>query len=419
MSLLSDTKMTDRQEFVSGRIELTEIDAALLGALLRDAIRIPSADFGSAHFLYNLIPRLDVERYNSLANYGNKRSRMGMGFVFGKPTPPFPGLQPLEPVLRKMVRSETSLQFEDSQFQGLFGLTTRDVMAHVLDRISREDRPLAFPLPNWHFWDLNHRGLRLPEFVYFNARNPAELLEGAEDAIKRKGARALMLVNPSNPLLYELADGEAQTLASIASHYGVDVIVDDVLRGTRPLSARNSTGRFFETPYVVEGLSKRFGDEPFGKFSYVIFPRRPLNIPQDIPQNTLEAGGGILEMALHTCSEPALEELCARNTLFDKGFGTENHGVQVCRPYASSLTSLLAMPAGYPLSGNDFSRSVFEKGGIAINPMDAFYPTGYQVPTDMNRFLRITVGRIDREDMESAGRYLAFAFNTERESARG
>jgi len=76
-----------------------------------------------------------------------------------------------------------------------------------------------------------------------------------------------------NLISKRITESAARELDSIALEYGVDIIVDDVLRGTQAFGERDTIARWFTRPFVVEGFSKRLGEEHAGDLSYALSPK--------------------------------------------------------------------------------------------------------------------------------------------------
>jgi len=273
------------------------------------------------------------------------------------------------------------------------------------------------PLPNWHFWGIKDKYGNPFDFVFFDGYTPEQLVDNFKKAVRKNSISALILVDPANPMMYSLSEEQAKEIDRVAMDNGIDIIVDDVLRGVKPLGKRDSVARFFTRPYVVEGLSKRFGDKPLGECSYVIVPKdssfsgRKCNCTDD--DKKLMAM--VVKNAIQYASEPAIEEYTRRNTAFDEGLREQAPTeVEVIRPYPSHIISLIEVPNKCNISAYNFAVACLKKG-VLTSPIPGFFPDNFSVDEEHSRLLRITVGRAPADMIKIGaqiiGTELSYYFN--------
>jgi len=284
------------------------------------------------------------------------------------------------------------------------------------NKVVTGNKPIALPVPNWHFWemaeDMKH------DFNYFKARNETELVEGFEEIARQGKVGSLILVDPAVPLMYRISKPAAERIGEIARKYKVSIIVDDVLRGTKPLGERDSLASWFEEAYVVEGFSKRFGEDcRLANYSFILSPKgRKLAIDQDkrLDEITSLAAGTVLYDGLAYGSSPALEELRKRNQAFDRGLREEvqESQVEIIRPFDSALTSLIKVKTPADFDIPKFAPLINASPRILIAPMYGFYPNPEDNTQDEKNLARITVGRMDHEKVYEGAKLLGHCINT-------
>jgi aspartate/methionine/tyrosine aminotransferase len=153
----------------------------------------------------------------------------------------------------------------------------------------------------------------------------------------------LILVDPANPLIFRLSKDATKEVDRIALKEGIEIIVDDVLRGTLPIGERESAARLLSRPYVVEGFSKRFGEYPFGTISYVLVPEDD-KIVRRIAGIYFPCLCGEYLQAAFKQEGKAMMELRRRNEALDKGLKETFPEIRPQRPGDAYLLALLHIP---------------------------------------------------------------------------
>lgn len=355
-------------------------------------------ELGSAHYNFNPAPFVPDEIKSRLSDAAMKVRGDNCRYVSDN-TP--------ESVFREMLQKETSLNLGNFKLIPSCGNSTRESIYNVLIHVSKpksglrkQGKPIALSIPNWHFWGLGQRD----PFVYYDAQNEDELIEGFNKLAVKKKISGILLVDPANPLLYELTPEAAREIDRIALKHGLDIIVDDVLRGTKPIGKRDTIARHFTQPYVIEGFSKRFGDD-IGSYSYVLAPKKSKYSVEQPPSNFNFLMGDIMK-AFGFIERPAIDELEARNRAFDSGLIASDSGLRVIRPFPTSLISLIELPQDSKLNADEFTKKMYDAEHVSTNPLShnhVFYPGAYQEKPGLERLFRITVGRHNQETLKRAG----------------
>jgi len=319
--------------------------------------------------------------------------------------------EPLSEVVAKMLRSESHLDINPNRIISYHG-STRSCLDYVVDSIiGGTDQTLSFVLPNWHFWDLGD-SLKNYGLDLFEAINEEQLVEGFKKKANKGKIGVLILSDPNTPLMYRLSSEALQEIDHIALDHGVDIVVDDVLRGVQPLGERESIAKHLTKPYIIEGFSKRFGeDAPLGSdTSYVVVPEGV----DFISSNCLDESGGcdvltgaVLKCLLDYLSEPILAEYERRNQAFDEGFYlNSDNGAKIMRPSPTHITSLIELPSH--INGFDFYE-VMKSQGVFIFPMQGFYPEveKAKVPSEIRNKIRFSVGQENPDRLLRAGQIIS------------
>ncbi|MBI2572380.1 hypothetical protein HYV86_00830 [Candidatus Woesearchaeota archaeon] len=352
-------------------------------------------DLASAHYNFSpfsLFPAYDRERLENI-EWGEE----------------YTDLPHVEDVIAQMITNETSLRIPAHRIQRVHGSTRKAVDEIFKHSSNSKRRGIAIPLPNWHFWDCEQS---YQPYV-IGGTNEDELISSFRDAAKSEMVGGLILACPSVPLMMNLSAQGAAEIDNIALQYGIDIIIDDVLRGVQPIGQRDSIARYFTRPYVLEGFTKRFGDELFDDFSYVVAPEgERLYLEGCVGEMCNSYAGYRLHLALQYATQPALDELEKRNKIFDRILSERapNAPVKIVRPSPTHLTTLLEFEPEFPLTARQFSDSL-KQYGVQTAPMQMFVPEAiarkYFLPSVLQKKLRITVGNLDADDLSQAATILA------------
>ena len=345
---------------------------------------IDITDYVPEHLLMELVPKQELMKDASITE--------------------FQGL------IKSMRDAETS-QITDINRIMPFDQSTRGTICYLLDSISEQtNKSVALPLPNWHFWSSVAPPTKLE---YFDAQNEDQLVEGFQKIARRGNIGTLLLVNPTNPPIYDISEAGAKAIDEIAQKEGVRIVLDEILRGTKAIDERDSIARYFSDPIIVEGFSKRFGDDPFGHMSYIITPQKGLVIPSRELEGNYRAGAiKVIELAQTHASEKVVQEMIARNKAFDQGFYAESKDITIERPFPSSMVSTIKIPKNGSMENSEQRRTrIGREEGIVINDVRDFYPGESNINTPWRcdiqpgqEYFRITVGNIgDQETLYKAG----------------
>ena len=314
-----------------------------------------------------------------------------------------------------MIKDETSFKLEDRELYPFPG-STRYSLSRLLSTMAKNKLgKIALPLPSWHFWGFAEEDPNL-DFSFFNSRDAETLVEGFRKVSSRGKINCLVLTSPANPLLYEIKEEHAREIDRIALSRGIDIIIDEVLRGNRPIGQRDTIARWFSNPFIVEGFSKRFGDDPLGRFSYIVAPKGyklDCSKPDLLPAKTV---GTLLGAALKYCSADVEKELTLRNQAFDETLEQFTHAkeaLSLSRPYATSLLTYIRLPKKSKKRGKDFANLAYSRGAIALCPTCIFFPENYNIPSDIPDDFRISIGRMDTERIKTGAEILCRGFEKE------
>jgi aspartate/methionine/tyrosine aminotransferase len=385
--------------------EAQDILSALFGRL-GDAIRQQESrfifDFGSAHFFWDLPVCIPGHVARTLVEIKKTEPwKMDEGDYSDKPW------MKLEDAVAYMLEKETTLNYGNFN-RYVRNKRTRETISELFDHVTRTTgKPVVMPLPNWRFWKMDDC-CNGHDFEFYDAVDERQLVEGFERVAKRKRVGGLILVNPTNPLLQDISEKACRAIDAIAVKYGVSIIVDEVMRGNRPLGDRDSIGRFFTAPYIVEGMSKRFGDRTvLEETSYVLAPKGVKLDPVHEPRNHFRYfAGTFLKAAMDYASEDALDELSARNRAFDLGISKTCPAIKLFRPFNRCLVTLLTLPQEMKMSAYRFGEMLARNCSIDTTPFDSFYPDKRAKDSSILNKLRITVGRSVIESIRDGSRIL-------------
>lgn len=305
--------------------------------------------------------------------------------------------------IKAMLEKETSLRPDESRIK-LVHSSARRTISRTLAQLVGYEGQVVLPLPNWTFWN-NLKGVEEKQFSfsYISGLEPNELIDGFKAKAKKRQVKALLLVSPSNPLGYRIPREICLELDSIATNYGVEVVVDDLLRGNLPSGERESIASYFSKPYVIEGFSHRFGQMPLGELSYVLLPEGDSRIRLE-EQNGCSCGEA-LRLAHEYASDAIATTLRNRNQSFDTNLRKMLPDIEISRPSESSITSIVRLPDSLHMSGMEFCKIAYSHG-LVMAPMDLFFPPGHCVPASLQRKVRIGVGDMEDELVATGARIL-------------
>ena len=369
----------------------------------------PSFNFGSAHYNYNIGRDLPLSfniMLEEMYEYENEHGKKQTAKRFNLPL--------TSKVIAEILRQETTLDAAEECILP-FHKSTRDALEEVVTGIAAPWEKVALPLPNWHFWCMGGYEKTRFGFEYFDGMDEGQLVENFAKIAPKKKVRALMLVNPANPLMYNISESAAREIDRIALQHGVEIIIDDVLRGVQPVGQRDSIGRFFTKPYVVEGFSKRFGDNPLGFISYVLVPESDKFLKPKVSQEEACLCGYLVEVAYKHSTAPAIEELRKRNIAFDEGVRSKCPEVRIIRPSETHLITLLELPDR--MDGCKFTGSA-HNAGVELAARNSFYPDGYEKNGSMKNMVRVSVGNMDESMIRQGAEYLGTGIERVRELLR-
>jgi len=372
--------------------------------LLRQFNLIPSRsayELGSAHFYLNVNQFFPEEFLDQL-------DLINRGVV---PREFKDMAEPLPDVISKMIRSESSLEVDPKRIISYRG-STRDCLDYVIDSIiGGTDRTLSFSLPNWHFWHLNDYRSKDYDLDLFEALNEEQLVDEFKRRANKGNIGVLILSDPNTPLMYRLSPEALKEIDEIALKNGVEIVVDDVLRGIQPLGERESIAKHLTRPYVVEGFSKRFGENsPLAvDTSYVVVPEGVEFIETNCEDDSGSCHlvtGGIIKASLSYLSEPIMAEYLRRNEAFDSGFAYSfDISAKLIRPSSTHITSIIELPPN--IEGFDFCNIMY-KQGVNIFPIQRFYPeyNRAEIPQNIRNLIRVSVGQGDSSSLFKVGRMI-------------
>ncbi|MEK6910216.1 MAG: hypothetical protein AABW82_00400 [Nanoarchaeota archaeon] len=301
----------------------------------------------------------------------------------------------LAEAMKDTLSEETTLDLRKFNIHPTNG-STRSAIGHILNNFESSGKAIALPIPNWYFWDNKHGIEGDHNFKYFEALNEDQLVSGFSKLAKGGKLDSVIISNPMTPLGYEISRDAAKEIDKVALHHGIKVLVDDVLRGTREVGERDTLASVFTNPYVAEGLGHRLGyDNRLGKISLVLTPvnDRKINIPDFTNPQDIDLLEPLFRLAMKHASTPTLTELRKRNSEFDIGFReTAPDGVNVHRPYPTSITSLVTIPNSSSIDAINLASMMYLSRDILTGPISAFYPKNYDIPKAQRYNLRVSVG---------------------------
>jgi aspartate/methionine/tyrosine aminotransferase len=327
-----------------------------------------------------------------------------------------PETRAVEDVISQLVRRETSVELNDYSIRSCNG-SARVALGVVFDHFLQSRKPIALPVPNWHFWKLKNAAEQPYSFTYLSATREDELVESFAQAARKTAISALLLSSPVTPIGYSITTPAARELAGIARQSGIAVIVDDIRRGSLPLDQRDSIARHFDRPFIVEGLGHRLGEHSCGALSYVLVPNgvavdglEALQVRENVAATAMR-----LQLAIEYGSQPALDEIRMRNEALDDGLRETAPGdVTAHRTGPTQVTTLLTLPPSYPIDATEFAkRAWFAHGNMVIAPAATFYPPEYPLAGALVRSFRVSVGKMAVPQIHAAARALGRALALE------
>ena len=367
-----------------------------LGGLISALMGRTSYDFIPGHLDYDIgrdIPREELERLIELKKY------VGSLDLDSAERPQF------EPVLTEMLANEAELVVSDKTRIIPFHLSARGAIDHVLRSIA-QNKKVALPTPNWFFWSkLDGAAEGRYGFEYFQALTPDQLVSNFKKLSKQKDLGALLLVSPSNPLGFSIDSGIAEELDKIAQKNGIEVVIDDLLRGNQPFGKRQTIARYFSRPFVVEGFSHRFGENPLGALSYVLLPEGDIYLDSDKSREQDCICPEVLKLAFKYSSRPIFEQLVVRNRAFDKGIRETFPDIEIVRTHEGSITSIVTMPKALKGTASKLYETA-ALNNLGIAPIAKYFPEGSVIPRSVSRKFRIAIGAMDEGRVYYGARFL-------------
>jgi len=304
----------------------------------------------------------------------------------------------MEDAISNMLREETTLP--ESGLILPRHTSTRYVLSDIMKKL---DGAIGIPVPNWNFWaalrEKNH------DFMFFDGLTEDRLLDGFTKLAERGMLNSLLLVDPANPMGYRITQKMAKEIDEVALRYGIEILIDDVSRGTLPVGQRESIGTYFTRPYVVEGFSHRLGEGFFGNSSYVYVPDESMDIGFSQEKRPCICGP-IFEYVYKNLTANISHMISERNTAFDSGLSDE---IELIRPSNTSLISLVRFPDG--IDSDEFLVHAKEVG-ITFAEIGWFYPGGFDVPPEARNIARIGVGYDNPVECFNAAQRLSIALNS-------
>ena len=128
---------------------------------------------------------------------------------------------------------------------------------------------------------------------------------------------------------------------------------------TESITFAISIAEYFSRPYVVEGFSKRFGEDvPTENHAYILAPKSSRLKQED----KVDCTGGEVVRALNKHSTPRiLEALQIRNEIFDKTLQANCSELKIIRPYPTHLLTVVELPFDLNHEDAAFFRKELEK----------------------------------------------------------
>jgi DNA-binding transcriptional MocR family regulator len=204
-----------------------------------------------------------------------------------------------------------------------------------------------------------------------------------------------LLVSPSNPLGYHIPKEVCLKLDEIAQAHGKLVVIDDVLRGNLPLGKRESIASYFSQPYVVDGFSHRFGEQPLGEISYILVPEGDKCIKPKIEQ--IGILDELLRLAYEHASGAIIGELEKRNQIFDDNIRKTLPAIKITRPSGSSIISVINLPDDSHLTGKGLYEKAHDQG-VLVYPVTGYFPPKILPPDSLQKMARICLGATKKHE---------------------
>ena len=336
-------------------------------------------DLGTAHYNFN------ATKYIPEGILDSVRDEIGVGVQTGETE----DVGEIRKVFSDMRKRETEWNgSEEDVF--VLPIPTRQSIDLLFRAFAGRSGQIAMPLPNWHFWNLDGFANQEYDFAYFEASTEQELVDNFRKIAPKKKIKALVLVDPVNPLLYRISEAAAREIDTIALKYGVEIIIDDVMRGNQPLGQRESLSRWFTMPYVVEGLSKRFGDKPCGYLSYILVPEGNRKVKQSVPRVSPPPFGlaRTVENIFIYGEQPALKELERRNDVLDSELGQACPEMRIRRPSPSHMISVLELPRA--IHAGELTVFLYDQHPHVLTGSFENYDPEQRVRTSHRHLLRVS-----------------------------
>lgn len=380
---------------------MSEALASLFGGRRKE----PEFDFGSACMGYDIYQEMPGRVSRKLYRLRELEKEKGSGAIINK-------VRPVRAEIAKLLRSETAIRFNEEQIIPYHN-QTRVTLDYLFTKIAGDDK-IAMPLPSWHFWSMKECPCMRASYTMaeFDATDEDQLVEGfkrlAEHDTKVKG---LILNSPSNPLMYVITPECAGQLDEIALKYGIEIVVDDVMRGSQPVGNRGSIAEDFSRPYVVEGFSKRFGffgkrvkettnlcDLQLAGLSYILVPEDD-RCELVFEEERSALYGEVLRAAMKYSDQNINNMLGVRNLKFSRIMAQVFPEAEVIRPSDTSMISLLELPGDFDFDSSRVGDFLEDEIGIRVRDMTAFYP-GHKPNRFGDNLFRISVGNIYGRELE-------------------
>jgi len=388
----------------------TSFMSTMLGSM-PGARKEPEFDFGRACFGYDVYQEMPGRVNKRLHRLRELEKEKGSGAIVKK-------VRPIRSEIARLLRSETALQFQEEQIIPYHNMT-RAALDYLFTKIAGDDK-IAMPLPNWHFWSMKPCPCMRPRYkmAEFDARDEDQLVEGFRRVAENDDkVRGLILTSPSNPLMYAITPECAAQIDEIALKHGIEIIVDDVMRGNQPLGNRGSIAEDFSRPYVVEGFSKRFGffekregdtarlcDLQLGELSYILVPEDD-RCELAFGEEKSALYGEALRAAIKYSDWSINNIFRARNFKFSRIMADIFPEAEVIRPSDTSMVSLLELPADFDLNCSSVDSYLEDEYGIKVRAMNAFYP-GHKPEGYGDNLFRVSVGNIYGKTLEEGAAML-------------
>lgn len=357
----------------------------------------PQYNFGSAHYLFE--PNGDIapavaKQVEVLLQKASRNPCAKAGFWQKR------RLRSIDEVIPELIQAETSLDLSERRVIPWWS-STRDAIGITLNHILQgTNKKVALPIPNWHFW----AALGSFDFAPFEAYSGEEFVDNFRK-LAGKNIGAVILSFPATPLMYTPSEEQLREIDSIAQYHGINVIIDDVLRGVQPIGQRDTIARFFRRSFIVEGYGKRFG-ESYNHVSHIITPKDIYFPNNDVTDSFSYGFGALLDHTYRTDSQRAVEGLQRRNEAFDQGLRIYSSG-EICirRPSSSHITSFVEFPSDLRYTSNEVA-GIAAENEICVLPLEVFFPEGYSLRRGEKDGVRITVGLMNERDVYEGAKRL-------------